>query len=260
MSKCSVFLTSSFCFLLLCNVSLFGQQSFFLSIEPNLMLADREITSSRDDIYFKNKSSLGVGVNFGYQKDLKKNFYYNAYSQALVLRSAVSIDYEGSGFNKLSEIKYSKETFGLDYIMALGLGLSGGYKIDISEKSWVKVGVGGHVNFSGVSSGGGVLVSTQKQGNASLASVYSEEINEYKFPYVFCGADVFVNYFFNIGNQTLFSGLHYSYNPGKKIKGNYSSFSDFTFKDSGTFELSKSYVGLNLGIVFKSNKSTNNIK
>lgn len=223
-------------------------RAFFLSIEPNMMLANRTFSDyqANKTLYLKNKNSAGVGINFGYQLE-RNNLFVNAQIHFLLLRNAVAIDFENSGFNATSDIKYSDDSYGFDYVTAEGLNINGGYKIATGRKNCVYLGIGAHMDYTFItSSSNGVQVTTSSSGTGTFQNVYYEEMQNY--PKLSVGGDAFANYNFHLGKASMIVGAHYSFVPGQTIKAHFKSFQSISAANSGTVTLHRSYAGLTLGV------------
>ncbi|MEO6831277.1 MAG: hypothetical protein ABI378_03375 [Chitinophagaceae bacterium] len=222
--------------------------SFFLSVEPNMMFADRKFSDyqTNKELYIKNKNALGVSINFGYQVE-RNHLFANLQTHFLLLRNAISIDYANSGINNYSEIKYSNDHYGYDYATAQGLNINGGYKLSIGKRSKLYLGLGAHMDFTFIySSSHSVQLTTSDSGTGTFKSVYNEDVPDNQR--LAFGGDAFATYSFQLGRATMFVGGHFSYTPGQTIKASFQSFTGTTAENSGTVELHRSYAGLTLGM------------
>src|SRR5690606_20352220 len=94
-------------------------------------------------------------------------------------------------------------------------------------------------------SANGVLVNIGDNNTGNFVTTYGEEITSFKD--ISLGLDLIINYSFYIKRVRFFAGLHGRYIP-TPIKGRYESFENYSFSNSGSFEIQRSYLGLNLGI------------
>lgn len=227
-----------------------AQSEFYVSLEPNLMLANREIKSGDNSgNYLSSKNAIGIGLNLGYRKDLGNNFYIAGALQVLNLRNSVGVNLALSGFDSITQSNHRQQNYSMSYINAVGLALSAEHKFDLRPNKYIRIGLGCHVNTGVRKPGAGALVSSTKNiGSANAIPIYQEEFTASGSDIILAGLDLKADYVLKLKRRSFFIGLHYALNPGGKIKGNYTTFPYFLFSHSGTFEIATSYLGLNLGI------------
>lgn len=260
MKKCpgfqsGLFVKQQFVFTLLiaCMLSLnncLAQSGLFISLEPNLLLANRKITTMDNAPgYLSSKNALGLGVNIGYQKTVGKKLYITGTAQIMNLRNLIVVDFAGSGFDSINKTNYGKQRYSISYLTIFGVSSSIGYQLKVTPGTYFKMGIGGHINGGIVKPGAGAIVtSTKYMGFANAIPVYKEELTTSGSNVILIGFDLTAHYTFQFDRRFIFVGLHYALNPGKKIRGSYTIFPYSTISNTGTFEISKDYVGIDLGV------------
>lgn len=218
-----------------------AQSNLFIAFEPNYGLGNRKLDKRMNDNYLSSANAMGVGVRAGYEMELDKGFLLSANLQYVSLTQGIVFDFTHAGIP--ADVLYGEHNYNLGYYKAIGLAISGGYRLKSGYRHTFDIAAGLHTDV--ITSKTGNFIQIGSEPGATL--LYQDMPDDRKIRFGW-GIDGYFTWNFKISKQRFFAGLHYAMTPGQAITGTFESMPQYPSANSGTYKVSVAYLGLNLGI------------